>query len=439
MQFLNKLVTNKSQFLATLILVLPLIISVVPVTASSETRNANGYSGAYAWFNPTAAYTSDGVGSWCQSNAAHIDYSFEDPSLTFESGMFYTCKLKVKWKCTDKGGGGGGGPNGPIGPNNPSNTSESMEITDVIYPLSYQEEQKKGGVQTLGSPYLDILCVKFYHKTSNTWTSWYGLQHTTSGVWATFEIVDYKRPWSPYDLQHLKVQLNHEYQLFYNPDRFDVDHVYLELNDDPNWTFYLNSDWARHPTDSAIQTKVNQLIDGASTDYQKAYQIWNLTVSEWNHSGGGPYSYFEKDTLILTAYNNDGDVYNRLCWGGSVIASSYTRATNLPSRIIYYTVVDAGGYPPIHYTAEVYINNDWVPIDVDNHYNWFGKNSATISAIRAHYPEDPVEETDAKIDKLYVLEYFSSSDEYCLYNLKDFDYNQWLWYNNTVWSSYIIN
>jgi len=107
------------------------------------------------------------------------------------------------------------------------------------------------------------------------------------------------------------------------------------------------------------------------------------------------------------------------------LVSSYLRAVGLPSRIIYY---DAEVSTDDHYTAEVWVNNRWVPIDVDDHYDWFDD----INKIHQMYPADP-EPHEPEIVNLWVILEFQSSSSYISVNLNTFDPDQYDWYEANVW------
>jgi hypothetical protein len=338
-------------------------VNISPIMADSECLYVNSFSNNSGWMLPARAYSNDGLSAGCIGGGDSIIYSFPDTSLAFQSGMFYICKIQIEWKVTDSGGGGG-----PFSVESAESIDMSNESTEFIEVLEDSPKIQNPGENLLSVVYLDKLCVSLYHKTTDSWTGWYGLANSVSGVWDTDSITESSKPWSPYDLDNLKVKLLHQYSP--TPDRIDVDYVRLEVTDTVNWSFYLGSDWARHPGDSSIQNWVtNHFID--EQEKTREEEIQRQTFDEWDWDEGfyrctyypEIYNPFLTDTFILADREENGS-YQFVCWHAAILLSSYYRADGTPSRIIYFH-----GTAGIHYSVEFWNGEDWIPSDCTNAEN----------------------------------------------------------------------
>jgi len=157
----------------------------------------------------------------------------------------------------------------------------------------------------------------------------------------------------------------------------------------------LGTDYARNPQESAIYQKALQVGNPVDSNYASAQNIYNHVLTHFSHD------YFDltfrKDLFLLADLNTYG-VYRGVCRSDAVILTSYARALGIPARIIHLHAVwwPSGGPNPgyttdDHYFAEFYVSVagswQWVPVDADPVYNWFGLTQANAK-ISDWWPHD---------------------------------------------------
>ena len=157
----------------------------------------------------------------------------------------------------------------------------------------------------------------------------------------------------------------------------------------------LGADYARNPQNSAIYQKALQVGNPIDSTYIVAQNIYNHVLTHFHHSEYFDLS-FRKDLYLLNDLNTYGE-YRGVCRSDAVILTSYARASGIPARIIHLHAVwyPMGGPNPgyttdEHYFAEFYISIagvwQWVPVDADPIYNWFGLGQAN-ARISAWWPK----------------------------------------------------
>ncbi len=144
----------------------------------------------------------------------------------------------------------------------------------------------------------------------------------------------------------------------------------------------LGEDWARHPQNQDIYEQALTIIGQASSSYAAAQKIYYHVVSHFVHDYED--ITFRSDLDLLDDLNTYGHYYG-VCRSDSVILTAYARALGIPARIIHLHAhwVPTGGvsFPDDeHYFAEFYVSYcgsyQWVPVDGDPVYDWFGISEA---------------------------------------------------------------
>ncbi|MHA2224435.1 MAG: transglutaminase domain-containing protein [Candidatus Hodarchaeales archaeon] len=364
---------------------------------------AGSYSDNCSWSQVTEAYTDNGVGANSSTSGAQIDYGMNqtqfstmNSTLNLTSWLFYECNVRIEWKVNDTG-----------------NTSSAY----------------------------DDLYVKFYHNTTDSWTDWSILAHDDEN-WHADVVTESTNYWFPKDLQYLQIRFQHQNSS--DGDEIEVDYVRLEVyNGSESWNPYLDSDWARHPSDYDIQQWVNYNI----TDYpnvSRAFELYNQTVADWNDSAawdryndGENLQEFWQDTTILDDRKANGS-YDMFCYQAAVILSAYARAEGIPSRVLYF-YSEGGVYTHEHFSVELWIEDDWIPADCEDAYDWFGKGNDSIQQM--HEKLEPIMGyplTQLKLQKIWIFIFINESNpdptssQNIVVKMKDIDPEQYYWYKVTA-------
>lgn len=146
----------------------------------------------------------------------------------------------------------------------------------------------------------------------------------------------------------------------------------------------LGEDWARHPQNQDIYEQALTIIgQGPASSYTAAQKIYYHVVSHFVHDYED--ITFRSDLDLLNDLNTY-DHYYGVCRSDAVILTAYARTLGIPARIIHLHAVwpPHGIQPPNnpdeHYFAEFYVSYcgsyQWVPVDGDPQYDWFGINEA---------------------------------------------------------------
>jgi len=153
----------------------------------------------------------------------------------------------------------------------------------------------------------------------------------------------------------------------------------------------LASDWARHPQNWDIYKKALEIINPATSSYDAARNIYYHVVNYFPHHRTD--FTFRSDLALLNDLNTYGH-YDGVCRSDAVILTSYARALGIPARIIHLKAHWEPSpnipreaplelrepYDDPHYFAEFYVScsgqYQWVPVDGDQIYNWFGITEA---------------------------------------------------------------
>jgi len=142
----------------------------------------------------------------------------------------------------------------------------------------------------------------------------------------------------------------------------------------------LATDWARHPQYWDIYKKALEINNQTTSSYEAAHNIYLHVLDHFPHHDTD-YT-FRSDLDLLNDLNTYGH-YDGVCRSDAVILTSYARALGIPARIIYLYAHWEPNNPEaddVHYFAEFYVLNcsqyNWVPVDGDQHYDWFGITEA---------------------------------------------------------------
>lgn len=158
----------------------------------------------------------------------------------------------------------------------------------------------------------------------------------------------------------------------------------------------LGSDWARHPQNSDIYDKALEIIGGTTSSYSAAQNIYSHVVDNFHHTG--PDYSFRKDLDLLDDLDTYGE-YRGVCRSDAVILTAYARTLEIPARIIHLMahwepnrpICHIPPFDDPHYFAEFYVSYccqyQWVPVDGDSSYDWFGLTEAN-QRISYLWPEE---------------------------------------------------
>ena len=209
----------------------------------------------------------------------------------------------------------------------------------------------------------------------------------------------------------------------YTNENFTLHHV-------PSIT---GTDWAR-----TLHTDVEQMVDDLvqesdPEDYELAEYIYYGIVTNWNHYSNPPIidDCFEKDTTIIEEpfYYSSTGKYWGLCYHAAVISSAYCRAfssSGLPNgistRMIWYES-ESGIYD--HYSTEVLIewegSTQWVPLDVESAYNWYGRSEEAKDNISNEF-------YGCSIEHLSIIWIINGKNEIISDRMDVVDPAQYAWY-----------
>jgi len=152
----------------------------------------------------------------------------------------------------------------------------------------------------------------------------------------------------------------------------------------------LGSDWARHPGNGFINNKALSIIGyTVVSSYQAALDIHDHVYANFIHDQN--HIDWRTDLDLLNDLNTLGKYYG-VCRSDAVILTSYARSLGIPARIIHLIAIPRlGGQYVDHFFAEFYLKvgstYQWVPVDGDPGYNWFGIDQAN-QKISALWPAD---------------------------------------------------
>jgi hypothetical protein len=152
------------------------------------------------------------------------------------------------------------------------------------------------------------------------------------------------------------------------------------------------SDWARHPQDWRIYAQALSIVGQTDSSLEAAHRIYLHVLANFVHDDYADMS-FRKDLDLLTELNGEGH-YVGVCRSDAVLLTAYARALGIPSRIIHSNAVGGPSHlEDNHYFAELNVLNgtdyQWVPVDGDPEYDWFGLDEANEYITRVWPSEYP--------------------------------------------------
>lgn len=259
----------------------------------------------------------------------------------------------------------------------------SLAYTKPIEPITYDYAEFRADPYPIGTYQMTI----YYHHDS----------HCSMTIWLLNPADNEANYWT-------LGAYNHEGYIYYSPYDYDgqwrlqcympgyqpyiTDAAILHtfgISDPQPEQNNLGSDWARHPDNINIYEKAFSLIGQSTSSYDAAYKIYQHVLTYFVHDDTGDIS-FKNDLTLLNELDTQQHYYG-VCRSDAVILTSYARALGIPARIIclYAHLISSGLQPPggpdqYHYFAEFYVNYcgqyEWIPVDGDPIYNWFGINQA---------------------------------------------------------------